>query len=104
MAGVILEQVGKRYGTRTAVHPLSLTVADGEFVAVLGPSGCGKTISLRLMAGLEHPDQGHLWIGGRDATAASHQSPHIAMVFQTYALYPQMFVYDNLASGLIGQH
>lgn len=104
MADVTLEHVAKRYGTRTAVHPLSLTVADGEFVAVLGPSGCGKTTLLRLIAGLEHPDQGRLWIGGRDVTAVPPQSRHIAMVFQTYALYPQMSVYDNLASGLIGQH
>lgn len=104
MAKVILEEVGKRFGMQAAVQPLSLSVADGEFVAILGPSGCGKTTLLRMIAGLEQPDQGRIWVGERDVTLMPPQLRRIAMVFQTYALYPQMSIYDNLASGLIGQH
>jgi multiple sugar transport system ATP-binding protein len=83
-----------------AVNDLSLTVEDGEFLVLVGPSGCGKTTALRMIAGLEDPTAGSLFIGGRLVNDVPPKDRDIAMVFQNYALYPHMSVYDNLAFGL----
>lgn len=97
MAEVRLEAVAKRFDKVTAVHDLSLTVADGEFFVLLGPTGTGKTTTLRLIAGLEQPDDGRIWIGGRDMTRTPSAARDIAFVFQQYSLYPHLSVFDNLA-------
>jgi multiple sugar transport system ATP-binding protein len=97
MAEVRLDAVSKRFSKATAVQDLSLTVADGEFVVLLGPTGAGKTTTLRLVAGLEQPDAGRVWIGGRDMTRASSAARDVAFVFQQYSLYPHLSVFDNLA-------
>lgn len=97
MAEVILDNVTKHFGDVTAVKELSMTIADGELVVLLGPSGAGKTTTLRLIAGLEKPEEGHILIGGVDVTKAPPADRDIAMVFQEYSLYPHYSVYDNLA-------
>ena len=97
MADVALRNISKRFGTVEAVHDLSLTVKDGEFLVLLGPSGAGKTTTLRLITGLERPDAGSIMIDGRDATQDPPGSRDIAFVFQQYSLYPHLSVYDNLA-------
>jgi len=97
MANVSLRQVSKRFGNIKAVSELSLVVNDGEFVVLLGPSGAGKTTTLRLVAGLEQPDEGSIHIGGRDVTRDPPGTRDIAFVFQQYSLYPHLSVYDNLA-------
>jgi multiple sugar transport system ATP-binding protein len=97
MAEVRLEQVEKRFGDTVAVTGINLTIADGEFVALLGPTGAGKTTTLRLIAGLEKPDEGKVFIGGREATGQSPAERNVAFVFQQYSLYPHLSVYDNLA-------
>ena len=101
MAGIALEGVAKVYdGGVRAVDGVDLTVKDGEFVVLVGPSGCGKSTLLRMIAGLEHITEGTLRIGDKDVTNAAPRDRDIAMVFQNYALYPQMTVRDNLAFGL----
>ena len=97
MADVRLDRVGKRFGTVTAVDELSLEIASGEFVVLLGPSGAGKTTTLRLVAGLEEPDGGRIFIGGDDVTTAAPALRDVTFVFQQYSLYPHLNVYDNLA-------
>ncbi|WP_458097148.1 ABC transporter ATP-binding protein [Roseomonas sp. WA12] len=103
MATVHLEDVCKRYGgagSLTAVQDVNLTVADGEFMVLLGPSGCGKSTTLRMIAGLESISSGRLTIDGREMNAVPAKDRDIAMVFQSYALYPHMTVADNLSFGL----
>ena len=101
MAGIVLDRVAKVYdGNVRAVDCVDLTVADGEFVVLVGPSGCGKSTLLRMIAGLEHITEGTVRIGDKDVTNAAPRDRDIAMVFQNYALYPQMKVRDNLAFGL----
>jgi multiple sugar transport system ATP-binding protein len=85
---------------RTGVHDLSLTIADGELLVLVGPSGSGKSTALRLIAGLDSPTSGQILIDGRDVTGVQPQERDLAMVFQSYALYPHMTVRDNLAFGL----
>jgi multiple sugar transport system ATP-binding protein len=97
MASVELRAVSKRFGSVRAVDDLSLAVAEGELFVLLGPTGAGKTTTLRLAAGLERPDAGAVWIDGRDVTALAPASRDVAFVFQQYALYPHLSVYDNLA-------
>lgn len=97
MAEVAIAGVSKAFGAVQAVEPLSLTIADGEFVVLLGPTGAGKTTLLRLVAGLEAPDQGRIEIGGRDVTRAPPASRDVTFVFQQYSLYPHLSVFDNLA-------
>ena len=97
MAQVILKDVVKNYGPVYAVNHVSLTVEDGEFVALVGPSGCGKTTTLNLVAGLIPMSGGTVSIGDRDVTDLDPKDRDIAMVFQNYALYPQKSVYRNLA-------
>ncbi len=100
MAEVRLERVTKAFGDVVAVREVSFTVPDGAFAVILGPSGCGKTTTLRMIAGLETPTSGRIYIGGEDVTDLPPKKRDIAMVFQNYALYPHMTVYDNMAFGL----
>jgi multiple sugar transport system ATP-binding protein len=97
MARVKLVGVSKTYKDKPAVNNLSLDVAEGEFLVLLGPSGCGKTTTLRMVAGVETPNAGQVQIGDRLVNDVPPRERDIAMVFQTYALYPQMTVHDNLA-------
>jgi multiple sugar transport system ATP-binding protein len=100
MANVMLRDVTKRFGNLTAVRSVSLEVKDGEFMVLVGPSGCGKTTILRMIAGLEEITSGEIWIGDRLVNDVPPKDRDIAMVFQNYALYPHMTVYDNIAFGL----
>ena len=100
MAGVRFERVTKTFGKVIATNDVSLTVADGEFIVLLGPSGCGKTTLLRGLAGLEKIDAGRILIGERDVTELPPGRRRIAMVFQNYAVFPHMTLYDNIAFGL----
>src|SRR5688572_13501545 len=95
-------QVSKTYAgqTRPALSSFDLTIEPGEFLVLVGPSGCGKSTALRSIAGLEEVDTGEIWIGDRNVTHIPPRDRDIAMVFQNYALYPHMTVYDNLAFGL----
>lgn len=99
-ATVRLAAVTKRFGTTTAVDDVTLDIRSGEFFSLLGPSGCGKTTLLRIVGGFETPDAGHVYIGDRDVTAATPQRRPTAMVFQSYALFPNMTVGENVAYGL----
>jgi len=90
-------QVCKSFGAHQALAPLDLHIADGKLLALLGPSGCGKTTALRLLAGLERPTSGQIFIGERDVTYLATKDRDIAMVFQSYALYPHLSVYRNIA-------
>ncbi|MEZ0239683.1 MAG: ABC transporter ATP-binding protein [Chloroflexota bacterium] len=100
MATVTFDHVNKVYGDFHAVHDLNLEIGDGEFMVLVGPSGCGKTTSLRMIAGLEEITDGELRIGDRVVNDVPPKDRDIAMVFQSYALYPHMTVRDNLAFGL----
>ena len=100
MASVNLRSVAKQYGDNTVVHAIDLDVAHEEFVVLVGPSGCGKTTTLRMIAGLEDISGGEILIDGRVVNEIAPKDRDIAMVFQDYALYPHMSVYDNLAFGL----
>src|SRR3954447_14705573 len=100
MSTVTFDHVSKRYGDVTAVADLNLAINDGEFMVLVGPSGCGKTTSLRMIAGLEEITEGDLKIGDRIVNDVPPKDRDIAMVFQSYALYPHMTVRDNMAFGL----
>ncbi len=101
MAKLELLNLNKTFSPKVVpVKDISLTVEDGEFLSLLGPSGCGKSTILRMIAGLETPTRGQVQIGGQDVTTLPPGDRNIAMVFQSYALYPHMTVYDNLAAGL----
>ncbi len=100
MAGVILKNVSKKFGNVVAVDKFNLEVNDGEFIVLLGPSGCGKTTTLRMIAGLEEPTEGEIYIGTRVVNEVPPKDRDIAMVFQNYALYPHMNVYQNISFGL----
>jgi multiple sugar transport system ATP-binding protein len=100
MAGIHLEHVRKTFGGVVAVDDVSLEIADGEFLVLVGPSGCGKSTLLRMIAGLEETTAGRISIGPRDVTDLAPKDRDIAMVFQTYALYPHMSVRQNLGYGL----
>lgn len=97
MAEIIVSYVSKRFGHVSAVSDLSLSIRHGEFVVLLGPTGAGKTTTLRLVAGLEMPDEGSVSIGGVDVTALAPAARDVAFVFQQYSLYPHLSVFDNLA-------
>ena len=96
MAEIQLRGIEKLFDGVRVLESLDLTVHDGEFVVLLGPSGCGKTTALRIVAGLETPTAGEVHIGGRDVTRLSPRERDVAMVFQSYALYPHMSVADNI--------
>lgn len=97
MVEIAIEHLTKNFGEVTAVNDLSLTIEDKEFAALLGPSGCGKTTTLRCIAGLEKGDEGHIRFGDRDVTDLPPVARNVAMVFQSYALFPHMNVFDNIA-------
>ncbi len=100
MATISLQHLRKTYGKVAAIKDLSLDIRDGEFLVFLGPSGCGKTTTLRALAGLEALDRGRIQIGGRDVTLLPPGKRGIAMVFQSYAVFPHMRVFDNIVFGL----
>src|SRR5215207_1290500 len=100
MAGVTLDHITKKYGEVLAVSDLNIQVQDKEFLVLVGPSGCGKSTALRMIAGLEEITGGDLYIGERRVNDVAPKDRDIAMVFQSYALYPHMSVYDNMAFGL----
>ena len=101
MPGIVLDRITKTFqGGVSAVHDVSLTIADGEFLVLVGPSGCGKSTLLRMIAGLEEVSEGTISIDGRDVTDLPPRERDVAMVFQSYALYPHMSVRENLGYGL----
>src|SRR4051794_23297489 len=97
---VRLAGLSKTYGSFTAVHPLDLSVPTGSFFALLGASCCGKTTTLRMIAGLETPTSGQVRLGGRDVTALPPYKRPVNTVFQNYALFPHLDVFENVAFGL----
>ncbi|MEN9418614.1 MAG: hypothetical protein RI988_2234, partial [Pseudomonadota bacterium] len=104
MGAIALRRVEKTYGAgpkaNKVIHGVDAEIADGEFIVIVGPSGCGKSTLLRMVAGLEEITSGRIFIGERDVTYLDPKDRDIAMVFQNYALYPHMSVYDNMAYGL----
>ncbi len=100
MSGLLLRGICKRFGTHSVIDHLDLEIATGSFVTLLGPSGCGKTTLLRMIAGLETLDEGDLFIGGKRCNGVPAQNRRIAMVFQSYALFPHMSVRDNILFGM----
>jgi multiple sugar transport system ATP-binding protein len=106
MAEIVIDRISRTFagGKAPAVDDISLTIRDREFMVLLGPSGCGKTTLLRMVAGLEYPDAGRVMIGERDVTDLPPRKRQIAMVFQSYAVFPHMTVFDNIAFGLKMQH
>jgi multiple sugar transport system ATP-binding protein len=104
MAGVTLDHITKRFGDLVTVKDLNLDIKDQEFLVLVGPSGCGKSTTLRMIAGLEDISSGNLLIAGRRVNDVAPKDRDIAMVFQSYALYPHMSVYDNMAFGLKLRH
>jgi ABC-type sugar transport system ATPase subunit len=97
VAEIKFDGVDKVFGNHTALENIGIDIADGEFFTLLGPSGCGKTTALRIIAGLETPDAGKIYIGGRDVTRTPPAQRRVAMVFQNYALYPHMSVFENIS-------
>ncbi len=100
MARILVDDVRKSFGKFVALKSVSMEVADGEFTVLLGPSGCGKTTLLRIVAGLETADRGAVWIGERRVDRLPPRDRNIAMVFQNYAVFPHMTVFENIAFGL----
>lgn len=100
MAGILIDRIRKTFGAATALSEISLEIADGEFLALLGPSGCGKTTLLRIVAGLETQTSGRVIIGDRDVSGLPPKDRGLAMVFQNYAVFPHMTVFENVAFGL----
>ncbi len=100
MAEIMIEEAVKKFGDFNAIDNVSLTIHDQEFMVLLGPSGCGKTTLLRAIAGLGMLDSGRIMIGGRDVTYFPPRQRNLSMVFQSYAIFPHMTVYDNIAFGL----
>ena len=97
MAKIQLKNIVKSWGTSVGVKRMSLDIADGEFLVLLGPSGCGKTTTMRMVAGLEDPTEGEIWIGDRCVNNLEPKDRDVAMVFQSYGLYPNMTVYENIS-------
>jgi len=100
MAALTIVDIRKEFASLIALDEISLTIASGEFFSVLGPSGCGKTTLLRVIAGFDRPGRGRVLLDGEDITLLPPQGRHIGMVFQNYALFPHMTVFDNVAFGL----
>src|SRR5512136_1880444 len=100
MAGIRFQSIRKVFGKTVAADDVSLEIKDGEFMVLLGPSGCGKTTLLRCLAGLEGVDGGRVFIGDHDVNDLAPRDRKIAMVFQSYAVFPHLTVFDNIAFGL----
>ena len=101
MAYVEFNAISKHFGTSVAVEDLDLKIEQGEFFSLLGPSGCGKSTTLRMLAGFVKPTTGHIQVNGRDVTALPPEARDIGIVFQNYAIFPHMTVFDNIAFGLV---
>ena len=99
MSFLVLDHLQKSFGATKVVHDFNLSVDKGEFVSFLGPSGCGKTTVLRMVAGFETPTEGQIVIDGQDVTRLRPNQRQIGMVFQSYALFPNLTVADNVATG-----
>jgi spermidine/putrescine transport system ATP-binding protein len=97
---LVFDHVTKRFGALTAVNDISLTVNKDEFFSLLGPSGCGKTTLLRMLGGFERPDSGRIYLEGRDITDLPPNRRRVHTVFQNYALFPTMTIWDNIAFSL----
>jgi sulfate transport system ATP-binding protein len=97
---ILIENLSKKFGTFQALDHINLEIKTGSLVALVGPSGSGKSTLLRIIAGLDYPDKGRVWLAGRDATFLSIQEREIGFVFQNYALFKHMTVYENIAFGL----
>src|SRR6478735_3506724 len=97
---IALENISKRFGNADAVRDVSIAIREGEFFSLLGPSGCGKTTTLRMIAGFERPDEGRILLQGEDVTSVFSNRRPVNMVFQQYALFPHMSIYDNVVFGL----
>ncbi len=104
MGRVLFDHVYKRFGKVEVVHDINLDIKDKEFLVLVGPSGCGKSTCLRMVAGLEDLSEGEIFIGEKLVNGVAPKDRDIAMVFQNYALYPHMTVYDNMAFGLKLHH
>ena len=100
MSFLRLDNLTKRFGDFTAVEGMSLDVEKGEFVSLLGPSGCGKTTTLQMIAGLHEPSDGRIFLDGEDITRKKPNRRGLGIVFQSYALFPHMTVFDNVSFGL----
>src|SRR3954468_20875022 len=99
-ADVTLEGVTKRFDDTTAVDDLSLEIERGSFFAMLGPSGCGKTTTLRMIGGFEEPSEGQIFLGDREVSSLPSYKRDVNTVFQSYALFPHLSIYENVAFGL----
>jgi len=97
---IVIQNISKHFSDQTALNHINLQINNGEFLTLLGPSGCGKTTLLRLLAGFEQPDSGRIFLNEKDITATPPEQRHINMVFQSYALFPHMNVFENVAFGL----
>jgi len=97
MAAIVLDGVAKSWGNTQVLHPIDLTINDGEFAAILGPSGCGKSTTLFLLAGLYTPTEGRILFDGHDVNRVDARDRNVGVVFQSYALYPHLSIYDNIA-------
>ena len=97
---VVLKDIAKRWNGQLGVEGISLDIPEGSFTALLGPSGCGKSTTLRLLAGLELPDEGTILIDGKDVTTSAASDRNLSMVFQSYALFPHLSVAENVVFGL----
>ena len=100
MAEIQIKNVAKHFGTYQALHSIDLSISDQEFMVLLGASGCGKTTLLRIIAGLESPSKGEVWIGGKRVDHLPPRERGISMVFQNYAVFPHLTVFENIAFGL----
>lgn len=100
MGNVIIKDITKKFGSDTAIENINLNIEKGSFFTFLGPSGCGKTTILRAIAGFIKVDKGNIFLGGKDITNIPPENRGIGMVFQNYALFPHMTVYENVAYGL----